>query len=228
MTLRGTLSAACGLLFAAVLCSAQSTNASIYGTITDSSGAVISKSNVIAVNSRTGVSLSTVSNDSGVYIFPSLQPGEYSVSAESAGFRKAVAQKIQLDVSARITVDLKLEIGATAESVTVESTAGPLETVNTSVSNVVSLQRVQDLPLQNRDAGSLVALQAGVVGDNFNGGPLPIPERDARGRERSGDTVQRRPGKSHDDQQRRPGGGVSRQHGARRRRVRSAAWHRCR
>jgi hypothetical protein len=45
----------------------------------------------------------------------------------------------------------------------------PLETVNTSVSNVVSLQRVQELPLQNRDAGSLVALQAGVVGDNFNG-----------------------------------------------------------
>jgi hypothetical protein len=76
---------------------------------------------------------------------------------------------VQLDVSARITVDLKLEVGATADSVTVESSSSPLETVNTSVSNVVSLQRVQELPLQNRDAGALVALQAGVVGDNFNG-----------------------------------------------------------
>lgn len=76
---------------------------------------------------------------------------------------------MQLDGSARITVDLKLEVGAAAESVTGESSSSPLETVNSSVSNVVSLQRVQDLPLQNRDAGSLVALQAGVVGDNFNG-----------------------------------------------------------
>ncbi len=164
----------CMLTMAAVLLcawatAAQTTNASIYGTVNDSTGAAVVKAAVTATNVNTGVSLSTVSNEAGVYIFPSLQPGEYNVSAEMTGFRKAIAQHVQLDVSARISVDLKLQVGSLSESVTVESTTSPIETVNTSVSNVVSLQRVQDLPLQNRDAGALVSLQAGVVGDNFNG-----------------------------------------------------------
>jgi Carboxypeptidase regulatory-like domain len=149
--------------------SAQTTNASIYGSVLDASGSAVPKAGVTATNVRTGVALPTVSNDAGVYIFPSLLPGEYTVTAEAAGFRKAIAEHIQLDVSSKITVDLKLEVGAAAESVTVESVASPLEVVNSSVSNVVSLQRVQDLPLQNLDAGSLIALQPGVVGDNFNG-----------------------------------------------------------
>jgi hypothetical protein len=166
---RRFLSSALSLFFSAGLASAQTTNASIYGSVSDASGASVAKSNVTAVNIKTGVSQATVSNDSGVYIFPSLQPGEYRVTAELPGFRKAIAEHVQLDVSARISVDLKLEVGANTESVTVDSNSSPLETVNSSVSNVVSQLRVQDLPLQNRDAGALVALQPGVVGDNFNG-----------------------------------------------------------
>src|SRR5215470_7047511 len=169
MTLHRWFGAISALLFALPAAFAQSTNASIYGTVLDASGAAITKASVVATNTKTGVALSTVSNESGVYIFPSLLPGDYSVSAESPGFRKAVAQNVHLEVSARISVDLKLEVGAASDSVTVESASSPLETVNTSVSNVVTLQRVQDLPLQSRDAGALVALQAGVVGDNFNG-----------------------------------------------------------
>jgi hypothetical protein len=157
------------LLLVASVGSAQTTNASIYGAILDSSGASIAKANITARNVKTGVSLSTVSNDSGIYIFPSLLPGEYMVTAEVAGFRKGVASGIQLDVGSRTSVDLKLEVGTAAETVNVESASSPLEAVNSSVSNVVSLQKVQDLPLQNLDAGSLIALQPGVVGDNFNG-----------------------------------------------------------
>lgn len=148
---------------------AQTTNASIYGSVLDSSGAAVPKAQVSAQNVKTGVVLSTVSNDDGLYIFPSLLPGEYSVSAVVTGFRRGLAENIQLDVGSRVSVDLKLEVGAASETVTVESTASPLEAVNTSVSNVVTLQRVQDLPLQNLDAGSLIALQPGVIGDNFNG-----------------------------------------------------------
>ena len=72
-------------------------------------------------------------------------------------------------MGAKISVDLKLEVGATSESVSVDSTATPLEAVNSSISNVVSLERVQGLPLQSLDAGALISLQAGVVGDTFNG-----------------------------------------------------------
>jgi hypothetical protein len=148
---------------------AQGTNASISGTVADSSGAAVAKAAITATNIRTGVSLPSVTNDSGVYIFPSLLPGEYRVAAEMPGFRKAIAEHIQLDVGAKISVDLKLEVGAAAESVSVESTSSQLEAVNTSISNVVTLQRVQGLPLQSLDAGALIALQPGVVGDNING-----------------------------------------------------------
>src|SRR5580700_3740573 len=146
--------------------SGQTTNASIYGSVFDSSGAAIPKAAVTATNVKTGISLPTVTNDSGVYIFPSLQPGEYTVTSTVAGFRKAVAEHIQLEVSSKISVDLKLEVGTASETVTVESVTSPLETVNTSISDVVTQQRVQDLPLVNRDVGALITLQPGVVGDN--------------------------------------------------------------
>src|SRR5580658_5128661 len=111
-------------LFAALLltisiANAQTTNASISGAVTDSSGAAVAKVSVVAVNVKTGVSLPTVTNDAGVYIFPSLLPGEYQVTAETPGFHKAIAEHIQLDVGAKISVDLKLEVGAAAESVSV-------------------------------------------------------------------------------------------------------------
>lgn len=149
--------------------SANAQNASIYGSIFDSSGAAVPKAAVIATNSKTGVSQSTVSNDAGTYIFPSLQPGEYSVAGEAAGFRKTVSEHILLDVSSKISLNLKLEVGTATETVTIEATSSPIEAVNTSISNVVTLERVQGLPLQSLDAGALIALQPGVVGDNFNG-----------------------------------------------------------
>jgi len=87
------------LLLMTTIGSAQTTNGSIYGSILDSSGAAAPKANVTASNVQTGVALSTVSNDSGLYIFPSLLPGEYRVTAELAGFRKGQAAGIQLDVA---------------------------------------------------------------------------------------------------------------------------------
>src|SRR5215472_15513422 len=102
--------------------SAQTTNASIYGSILDPSGAAVPKAAVSAQNVKTGVTLSTVSNDDGLYIFPSLLPGQYTVSATVAGFRTAQEENIQLDVGSRISVSLKLEVGMASETVKVEST----------------------------------------------------------------------------------------------------------
>ena len=78
----------CVLLLMEAIGSAQTTNASIYGSIFDSSGAAVPRALVTASNVKTGVTLSTVTNGSGVYIFPSLLPGEYTVapsSPDSAG-----------------------------------------------------------------------------------------------------------------------------------------------
>jgi hypothetical protein len=157
-----------GLLIASGL-GAQTTSASIYGSVTDSSSAAVPNASVHATNNRTGVPLSTISNEAGVYIFPSLQPGEYKITAELAGFSRAVVDHVQLDVSAKVSVDIRLEVGAVTESISVEASNTPLETVNASVTNVVNARRIEALPLSSRDAGALIALQAGVVGDNFNG-----------------------------------------------------------
>jgi hypothetical protein len=157
-----------GLLIASGLC-AQTTSASIYGSVTDTTGGAIPNAAVAAANNKTGVVQSTVSNEAGVYIFPLLQPGEYKITAEHTGFSKAIVDHVQLDVSAKVTVDIRLEVGAVTESISVEAGNTPLEVVNASVSNVVNLRRIDGLPLSSRDAGALIALQAGVVGDNFNG-----------------------------------------------------------
>ena len=102
-------SAVFSLFICAINASAQTTNASIYGSVLDSSGAAVTKASVIAHDVKTGVNSATVTNDSGVYIFPSLQPGEYSVTAESAGFRKAASEHIQLEVGSKISINLSLE-----------------------------------------------------------------------------------------------------------------------
>jgi hypothetical protein len=199
------------LLLMAASADAQTTNASLYGSVLDPSGAAVPKAAVTARNVRTGVALSTVSNDAGLYIFASLLPGDYTVSAELAGFRKAVADHVVLEVGSRLSVDLKLEVGTASETVTVESNTSPLEAVNSSVSNVVTLQRIQDLPLQNLDAGALIALQPGVIGDNFNGARSQSQNVTL---EYSGGPLQRRmeQRQHHGHQQRRPGLRVSRQH----------------
>jgi hypothetical protein len=78
------------VLMLTVPVAAQSTNASISGTVPDASGAAVAKAAITATNIRTGVALPTVTNDSGVYIFQSLLPGKYRVAAEMPGFRKAI------------------------------------------------------------------------------------------------------------------------------------------
>src|SRR4051812_6870286 len=96
-------------LWCAAALNAQSTNASIYGSVTDTSGSATPKASVTATNTKTGVSQTTVTNSDGVYIFPSLQPGEYEVGAQLTGFRKSVSSGIQLAVGAKISVEVKLE-----------------------------------------------------------------------------------------------------------------------
>jgi hypothetical protein len=149
---------------------AQSTDAVLSGTVADSTGAVIGGVAVVAENTATGVRARAVSNQSGVYTFPALQPGVYQVTAEHAGFRKLVYTGVALEVGARLQVNLTLQLGDVAESVEVTAESDNLLGYATaSVGGVVSGQKVQDLPLPARNALSLVYTQAGLVGDNLAG-----------------------------------------------------------
>lgn len=149
---------------------AQSTDGTIGGTVTDTSGAGIPKVTLTAKSGRTGVVTKSVSNETGSYLFPLLLPGEYEITAEAQGFTTAVTRNILLEVGARITVNLTLEVGSLTTQVTVEgSGATELAYSNASVGGVLTSKRVLDLPITSRSALGLVYTQAGLVGDNFAG-----------------------------------------------------------
>jgi Carboxypeptidase regulatory-like domain len=159
----------CPLITAPAL--AQSTFATVTGTVTDSSGAIVPGASVIAENTKTGVKTTVTTNDSGIYLFASLMPGDYRVTAEKTGFRRTVYNEVDLELSARLTIDFSLEIGQLNEQVVEINAAvdSRLSLGASSVGGVLNDKRVQDLPLPGRNALDLVLTQGGLVGDNFSG-----------------------------------------------------------
>ncbi|MBS1830579.1 MAG: carboxypeptidase regulatory-like domain-containing protein [Acidobacteria bacterium] len=160
------------LVFFAIsaIVSGQSSEAVLSGTVGDTSGAVMPGVAVVLENAATGVRHEGKSNDSGVYVFPGLQPGIYRLSAEQDGFKRAVYSGIKLEVGARLQLNVKMEVGAVAESVQVTAEdANLLGYATASVGGMLSGQKVLDLPLPARNALSLVYTQAGLLGDNFAG-----------------------------------------------------------
>ena len=158
------------LLLVAAFSLAQSTDATVSGTISDPSGAHVVGVTVIALNNSTGVASSTTTNDAGVFIFAALPPSQYRISAEHTGFRKAVMSDVTLEVGAKLTLNLSLELGATTESVEVQSGgAADIAYSTSSVGNVVTGRKILELPLAGRSTYDLIATQAGVVGANFSG-----------------------------------------------------------
>src|SRR5437870_12182941 len=100
----------CLILLFAISASAQSTNATLSGTVTDPAGARVPNVQVTAQNVQTGVVLTNLTNESGLYVFPSVQPGSYRLTAELPGFKTYVLNGITLNVSARMTINVPLEL----------------------------------------------------------------------------------------------------------------------
>src|SRR5262249_38809345 len=117
---------------------AQGTGASITGTVKDPSGAVIAGSSVQAMSVESGRELTTVSNEAGIYNLTALPLGQYTVSVEAAGFKRAVTNMITLDVNQVARVDLTLEVGAIADTVAVTGVAPLLDTETSQLGSVVT------------------------------------------------------------------------------------------
>src|SRR2546423_52963 len=125
---------------------AISQNAQLGGSVSDASGAVIPGVTITAMNTRTGVSTTTLTNDSGAYTFPSLQPGVYRVSAELSGFQTSTVTNLELGPVAT-RQNFQLKIGGTQTSV--EVTGEPMTAVSQSsatVGDVLNQERVSNLP----------------------------------------------------------------------------------
>jgi hypothetical protein len=116
---------------------AQESRGTILGTVIDPQAAAVPGATVVVTNVDTNAAKRTTTNESGYYEVPLLDPGNYSVTAENAGFRKFVHSGIILNVNSRARIDIQLQIGSQAETVTVTAEAPLLETTSASAGRVV-------------------------------------------------------------------------------------------
>jgi len=137
----------------------------ISGTVTDSSGSVISHASVSALRTDTGVSQTTVTNDSGIFSFSNLIVGTYSVTVSAPGFGSKTVANIRLDVSQDRDLPISLGVAATTQTAEVTDAPPALNTSNGQVSGLVTAQQVANLPLNGRSIQNLVMLQPGMAQD---------------------------------------------------------------
>jgi hypothetical protein len=157
---------AVGLLLSLVVSTpafGQSTYATVSGTIEDSTGALIPGVTVTATNNGTGVVTSVFSNDSGTYNIPSLLPGVYKVSAELPGFQTKTFTDVQLGNAERVRLNFTLTVASVATGVEVTVAADTLlATSSSSVGEVLSQQRVQDMPMVSNNVLDLYRSVPGI------------------------------------------------------------------
>ncbi len=157
---RGT--AAAIVAFAACPGYAQ-TSSGIFGTITDSSGALVAGANVVATNVATGVKYNAVTNSDGLYRVEQLPPGSYTMEVTSTGFDTQELQSFQLLVDQRSQQNFTMVVGKSTESVSVSAASLLIETDNSNQGQVIGTQQVEQLPLNGRDYLQLAQLSAGVT-----------------------------------------------------------------
>jgi len=139
---------AIGLTFANGIAAAQTITGTIRGSVTDSSGAVISKASITVTNDATGVKTSTTSDASGVYNFQFLSIGSYTVTVTASGFKTAQIGPLALEIDQIAQVNIKLEVGSVSTTVNVSAdTAAILQTQNSTLGTTVSTNTIENLPL---------------------------------------------------------------------------------
>jgi hypothetical protein len=137
--------------------------ASISGTVTDPSGAVIAGATVIATNLDTAVTTTVTTNAQGFYSFQELPLGKYSITVTQPGFKSYVQTGIVLDVNSALVIDVPLQVGQATEKVEVLSSALHVDTESTQMGEVITGKEMTDVPLASRSYTDLLTLQPGVA-----------------------------------------------------------------
>ena len=149
------------LLLTAMNASAQFDTATVVGTVRDASESVIPDAKVTLTAVETGISAVRMSGADGNYEFPAVKPGTYIVTAEKSGFAVAMVDQVQVQVGARLRVDLKMPVGQVNEKVEVTATQPLVETDTSQRGQVISGEQIRALPLISRDYSSLALLTTG-------------------------------------------------------------------
>jgi hypothetical protein len=146
-----------------LLAHAQLPTATIIGVVKDASGAVIPGVAVTLTSSATGLTRSAVTSETGSYRFSALPVGTYDIRAELAGFQSKVEQGLRVAVGDEAVLNITLEVGAAAETVSVTAEAPVVNTTSGTLGSLVSEQTVADLPLNGRNYNDLTLMQTGVA-----------------------------------------------------------------
>ena len=141
----------------------------ITGTVTDTSGAVISGATVNVRNTDTGITHTYQSNEAGLYVAPFIQPGHYTIEASAATFATVTAKNLNLLVGQTLTIDLKMTVASSTTTVEVSAETPILNVEKTSVSQVVDQSIIQNLPVNARNWSDFVLLTPNVVQDGGSG-----------------------------------------------------------
>lgn len=144
-----------------VAAAAQTTTSTLEGQVQDPQGAVIPRAEILVVNTATGQTFKTVSDEHGHWVFAAMPTATYRVTVSAPGFRKTSIEDAKIDVGIPATVNATLEVGSMTESVEVLGGAEVLQTTSATVASNLSGTQVHDLPLQSRNALDLIVTQAG-------------------------------------------------------------------
>ena len=141
---------------------AQTTTATISGTIMDATGAVVAAAKVDVKNVGTGITASTTTNNQGRFRVGELLVGDYEVQASQTGFQTVLRKGITLTVGSEAVIDFTLAVGQAQQTITVEAQASQVDTSSSAVATLVESTQMNDLPLNGRNYTQLIALAPGV------------------------------------------------------------------
>jgi hypothetical protein len=143
---------------------AQELNATIYGTVTDASGAVVPNATISARNNARNIDVRSVSTGSnGEYAITHLPAGQYTITVQGKGFQSWQSNNVVLQVAEKRTLDVQLTVGTVSETVEVSSSGVPVQLSSAEQSQTITGTQIRELELNNRNFQQLVALQPGVV-----------------------------------------------------------------
>jgi hypothetical protein len=148
-------------LLAAIAMLAQ--NSGVQGQVSDSSGAAVPNASLKLTNLETGVMLNYNTNESGLYVAPSLNPGLYRLEAAAAGFATQTVNEFRLEVGQVARFNFELKPGAVVEAVEVSANAVLLNAETTEVGQVIDSKRITEMPLNGRNYLQLAQFTTGVI-----------------------------------------------------------------
>ncbi|HYO82232.1 MAG TPA: TonB-dependent receptor, partial [Bryobacteraceae bacterium] len=151
------------LLALPLLAMGQAVTATLIGTVSDSSGAVVPNASITVTETATNIPRKAATNEEGLYTIPFLPPGTYRVEAEAGGFKRISRDNVELRATVSTRIDLQLEPGQVSETVEVTAETPLLQTDRAEVSRSFSTKPVTELPLADRSFQSLVGLMPGVA-----------------------------------------------------------------